>query len=196
MSNRRSETLPRRSQCCCSADMRRTGLWVSPRAARLVAVTVNIATGPEYSEQDVDQSVIADIGLDDPERLAETGARFETEERNRVHADRGWIVALVIVLFAIHVSRMGFDKSALGILSPLIAVAGDILVALALTFFVIIPVRLFLRRTTRWIERAAWQRVLDAPAQEGLRPGLRVRSAGGSSRGCDSPCACAQRAIR
>ena len=144
--------------------------WVVGVAAgvRLVTVTVNITTGPSYSEHDVDESVIADIGLDRPERLAETGARFEAAELNRVHADREWIVALVAVLFAIHVSRMGFDKSALGILSPLVAVLGDIVVALALTFFVIVPVRLFIRRTTRWIERAAWQRVLDAPARTGL----------------------------
>jgi 3',5'-cyclic AMP phosphodiesterase CpdA len=137
-------------------------------AVRLGTVTVNITTGPSYSQHDVDQSVIADIGLEHPEQLAETGARFEVEERNRVQADRGWIVALVAVLFAIHVSRMGFDKSALGILSPLVAVLGDIIVALALTFFIIVPGRLFLRRTTRRIERRAWQRLLDGPARTGI----------------------------
>ena len=144
--------------------------WIMGIAAavRLVTVTVNITTGPSYSEHDVEQTVIADIGLDRPERLAETGARFEAEELNRVQGDREWIVALVAVLFAIHVSRMGFDKSALGILSPLVAVLGDILVALALTFFLIVPVRLFIRRMTRRIERAAWQRVLDAPVRAGL----------------------------
>ncbi len=63
---------------------------------------------------------------------------------------------------------MGFDKSALGILSPLVAVLGDIVVALALTFFLIVPARLFIRRTTRWLERAAWERTLDAPAKTGL----------------------------
>ncbi len=144
--------------------------WIMGVAAavRLVTVTINITTGASYSEHDVEQTVISDIGLDRPERLAETAARFEADELNRVHADRDWIVALVAVLFAIHVSRMGFDKSALGILSPLVAVLGDVLVALALTFFLIVPSRLFLRRTTRWIERAAWQRVLDAPAGTGL----------------------------
>jgi Calcineurin-like phosphoesterase len=144
--------------------------WIVGMAAgvRLVAVTVNIATGPSYSEQDAEESVIADIGLDRPERLAESGERLQAEEQDRVSADRGWIAALVAVLFAIHVSRMGFDKSALGILSPMVAVLGDITVALALTYFIIVPVRLFVRRATRAIERAAWQRVLDAPAQRGL----------------------------
>jgi 3',5'-cyclic AMP phosphodiesterase CpdA len=72
------------------------------------------------------------------------------------------------VLFAIHVSRMGFDKSALGILSPLVAVAGDIVVALALAYFVIVPLHLLVRKATRGLERTAWRRVLDAPAPTGV----------------------------
>lgn len=142
--------------------------WIVGVAAgvRLLAVTVNIATGPSFSEQDAEQRVIADIGLDRPE-LVETGARLQAAERDRASADREWIAALIAVLFAIHVSRMGFDRSALGILSPLVAVMGDIVVALALTYVIIVPVRLFFRRTTRGIERTAWTRVLDAPPRTG-----------------------------
>ena len=62
---------------------------------------------------------------------------------------------------------MGFDRSALGILSPLVAVLGDIVVALVLAYFVIVPLRLVVHRLTRRIERAAWQRVLDAPERTG-----------------------------
>jgi hypothetical protein len=144
--------------------------WVVGVAAglRLVTVTVNVITAPTFTEADADQSVIADIALDRPERLAASGARLEEGERNRVAADRGWIAALIAVLFAIHVSRMGFDQSALGILSPLVAVAGDIVVALALTYFVMVPLRLFIRRSTRSIERVAWQRLLDAPPRRGV----------------------------
>ena len=143
--------------------------WVVGIAAgvRLLTVTANITTGASYSEDDVDESVVADIGLDRPE-IVETAARLQTAEQNRGPADRGWIAALIIVLFAIHVSRMGFDRSALGILSPLVAVIGDICVALALTFFVIVPLRLFTRRATRGLERIGWRRVLDAPARTGL----------------------------
>jgi hypothetical protein len=144
--------------------------WIVSVAAaiRLVGVTVNITAKPSYSEEDVDESVIADIGFSRPEELAETGARLESAEQDRVAADRGWIAALLAVLFAIHVSRMGFDKSALGILSPLVAVLGDICVALALTYFIIVPARLATRRSTRWVERAAWQYVLAAPDRTGF----------------------------
>jgi hypothetical protein len=142
-------------------------------AARFLTVAANLATRPSYSDDDVEESVIADIGLERPERLAETGARLQTQERERVTADRGWIAALIAVLFTIHVSRMGFDRSALGILSPLVAVAGDVAVALALTYFVIVPSRLFTRRVTRGLERAAWERVLLDTGRS--RPGTWLR---------------------
>ena len=144
--------------------------WVVALAAglRLAATAAKLALAPVYSEHDADEGVIADIGIERPERLAETGARLQQGELDRVAADRSWIAALLAVLFAIHVSRMGFDRSALGILSPLVAVIGDVVFALALTYFVIVPFRLFLRRLTRGVERQAWQRVLGAPDRTGI----------------------------
>ena len=144
--------------------------WIVAVAAgvRLFGVSANIAAGASHATDEADESVIADIGLDRPERLAETGARLQASEELRVVPDREWIAAFIAVLFAIHVSRMGFDKSALGIFSPLVAVAGDIVVALALTYFVIVPLRLFVRRTTRTLERAGWERVLESPPRTGV----------------------------
>jgi 3',5'-cyclic AMP phosphodiesterase CpdA len=144
--------------------------WVVGLAAglRLAATTLNLAAAPVYSEREANESVIADIGIERPERLAETGERLQQAEENRVAADRSWIAALLVVLFAIHVSRMGFDRSALGILSPLVAVIGDVVFALGLTYFVIVPLRLFGRRTTRGLERRVWEWVLAVPARTGF----------------------------
>ena len=154
--------------------------WIVAVAAgvRLLTVSASIAARPSHDIDDAEESVIADIGLDRPERLAETGARLQAAEHDRVGPDREWIAAFLAVLFAIHVSRMGFDRSALGIFSPLVAVAGDIVVALALTYFVIVPVRLFVRRTTRAIERTGWERVLNPPDRTGAAnwPGRALRS--------------------
>jgi 3',5'-cyclic AMP phosphodiesterase CpdA len=143
--------------------------WVVGIAAglRLAATTADLALAPVYSDDEADDSVIADIGIEQPERLFETGARIQRGEAERVPADRGWIAALLAVLFAIHVSRMGFDRSALGILSPLVAVIGDVVFALSLTYFLIVPLRLFGRRVTRRFERRAWTRILAAPASAG-----------------------------
>ena len=144
--------------------------WVVGLAAglRLAGTALNLAAAPVYYEGEANESVIADIGIERPERLAETGARLQQGEENRIAADRSWTAALLAVLFAIHVSRMGFDRSALGILSPLVAVIGDVVFAIGLTYLVIVPLRLFARRITRRLERRAWERVLAAPARTGL----------------------------
>jgi 3',5'-cyclic AMP phosphodiesterase CpdA len=136
--------------------------WVIGLAAglRLGATAVNLSAAPVYSEHEADESVIADIGIERPERLTQIGARLQQEEEDRVAADRDWIAALLTVLLVIHVSRMGFDRSALGILSPLVAVAGDVVFALALAYLVIVPLRLSGRRMTRRLERRAWEHVL------------------------------------
>jgi 3',5'-cyclic AMP phosphodiesterase CpdA len=117
-------------------------------------------TAPAYSAGEADESVVADIALDRPE-LLETGARLEQAEAARATVDRGWIWALLAVLLAIHISRMGLDKSALAILSPLVAVLGDVVVALILAYLIIVPLRLFFRRVTRPLESQSWQYVLD-----------------------------------
>jgi 3',5'-cyclic AMP phosphodiesterase CpdA len=41
-------------------------------------------------------------------------------------------------------------------------------VALALAYFVMIPIRLFVRRTTRRLERGAWERLFDGPMRMGM----------------------------
>jgi len=145
--------------------------WVIAVAAgmRLVGTAVNLVSAPVYSEEDADESVIVDIGIDRPERLTETVERIQQQEVHRQHADRQWILALLFVLFMIHVSRMGFDRSTLGILSPLVAVLGDIVFAIGLTYIVIIPFRLALRRATMRQARRGWEWLLaDAPARESV----------------------------
>ena len=49
-----------------------------------------------------------------------------------MRVDREWIWALAATLFAIHPGRMGFDKSRLGIASPVVAVLGDLFMALVI----------------------------------------------------------------
>lgn len=149
--------------------------WVLAAAAglRLSGTAINLVAAPVYSGQESDERVIADIGIDRPARLAETGARLQREEDNRMAADRSWVWALLLVLFAIHVSRMGFDRSALGILSPLVAVVGDIVFALGLAYAVIIPLRLLVRRITRRRERLTWEWVLDEQPVSALQTRLK-----------------------
>ena len=140
--------------------------WVAAVASalRLVATSLNLARAPVYSEHEADVSVIADIGLAQPERLEATGDRLQQAEEQRAAADRGWIAALLFVLLTIHISRMGFDRTALGVVAPLVAVLGDVVIAVALAYAVMVPSRLFLRRMTRGLERRGWAWVLDDAA--------------------------------
>ena len=137
--------------------------WVIGAAAgmRLAGAAFNLAAAPVFATTDADESVVADLGIDRPERLTALAARVEAEEQNRVAADWSWVAALFIVLFTIHVSRMGFDRSALGIFSPLVAVVGDAVFALVLAYAVIVPLRLLLRRSSIRLARRGWEWVLD-----------------------------------
>ena len=74
--------------------------------------------------------------------------------------DTFWIIVMILVFFAIHAGRLQADWTWLGLISPLVAVIGDVLSAL-LVAVLLIPLWLTLRRFTRPIERRAWQRRLS-----------------------------------
>jgi hypothetical protein len=61
---------------------------------------------------------------------------------------------------------MGFDKSRIGIISPLVAVIGDIFVALVFALGFIGPIRTMLRRFTRLFVRRVWLWVQKVPLAE------------------------------
>src|SRR4051812_28533094 len=56
--------------------------WVLAAASgvRLVQTAVDLLTAPIVAQREIGESVVADVGIDEPERLAETGMRLQTEE--------------------------------------------------------------------------------------------------------------------
>ena len=70
-------------------------------------------------------------------------------------ADIMWMLTLVIVFLAIHAGRMPRSDSLLGLASPFIATAGDLLMTLAFAMLLMLPARLLWRRLTRPID--AWR---------------------------------------
>jgi uncharacterized membrane protein HdeD (DUF308 family) len=66
------------------------------------------------------------------------------------------ILMLAIVFFAIHLGRMPTAETWLGIVSPFVATAGDILMTIMLGAFLLLPARVLWRRLTRPVERLAW----------------------------------------
>ena len=70
--------------------------------------------------------------------------------------DLMWMLTLGGVFFAIHIGRMPISDTLLGISSPLVATAGDLLMTLVFAMLVVLPWRLLWRRFTRPVERLAW----------------------------------------
>jgi uncharacterized membrane protein HdeD (DUF308 family) len=126
-------------------------------ALRMFGVAWTLATTPVLTEADAAETAVRDLGIPDHPALIELGRRIEREEAARRSVDRGWVVAFLASLFAIHLGRIGLDKSAVGVLSPAVAVLGDVVFALVIAFGIVVPFMLVERRLARPIERMAWQ---------------------------------------
>ena len=68
-----------------------------------------------------------------------------------------WLLVAGLVLFATHLGRMQSSDTWLGLVSPFVATAGDIFMAVLLGALLMLPLRLCWRRLTRPLERKAWQ---------------------------------------
>ena len=131
---------------------------------RIFGTAWNVLAAAVYTEEDSSRTTVHDLGLGDDPRLVKLGERIQAEEIARGRIDRGWIAGFVATLFAIHLARMGFDRSALGIISPGVAVLGDLWIALVVAFGIVVPIRLLWRKRTRGLERVAWRWLATEPA--------------------------------
>ena len=142
-------------------------------AFRIAGTAWTTATAPRFTSADVDDTVLFDIGLSDHPAMVARARALSDAEASRALVDAGWLVAFVLTLFAIHIGRMGLDRTALGVFSPFAAVMGDLVFALLFAFVLVIPLRLAFRRATRGLERAAWSWVLSPPSGRGWSVWLR-----------------------
>ena len=150
-----------------------TSTWIVAIAGalRIAGIAWNIMTAPVYATTEADQSVIDELGLaDEPEAVA-IAADIEAAERVRGPIDRGWTLAFIATLFAIHMGRMRTDLTILGLVSPAVAILGDMTIAVLVTLVVVNPLYLLWRGPTRWVERRVWRRHLqrEKAAQHGWR---------------------------
>jgi len=68
-----------------------------------------------------------------------------------------WLLVIAIVLLATHVARMQSADTWLGLISPFVATAGDVFMAVALGALLVLPARILWRWLTRPVERRAWR---------------------------------------
>jgi len=135
-------------------------------ALRIFGTAVRFTVTPTYAPEHSGLTVLQDLNLPENEELRRLCQEIDRGEQSRAVVDRGWILGFILTLFAIHLGRMGLDKTALRIVSPAFAVVGDIMIGLLLAFLIIIPVRMVWLRLTRRIERRGWAWVLAQPCGE------------------------------
>ena len=108
-----------------------------------------------------------DPGLRLPPNEAFARLRAESDSTARTvrSADLMWMLTLGGVFLAIHVGRMPVSDTLLGIASPFVATAGDLLMTLVFAMLVVLPFRLLWRRLTRPIERLGWSLHLNGESR-------------------------------
>ena len=126
-------------------------------ALRICGIAWNIMAAPVYTTAEADETIVSELGLTDQPGAAAIAAEVQASEQARAPIDRGWTVAFIATLFAIHAGRMSIDRTMLGLVSPAVAVLGDMLIAVLFTLLVINPAQLLWRSPTRWIERRVWR---------------------------------------
>ncbi len=113
----------------------------------------------------------ARLGLPAHQEFEKLQARFSAEEVGRRRIDAAWCWTFVIVFFAIHIGRMQVEWNLVGMISPLVAVLGDVATALFVSFGIVLPCGLAWRKLSRPAERRGWERLL-AQIDRGHGPGL------------------------
>ena len=135
-------------------------------ALRIFGIVYNLFTARIGTAEKVGEDVVESLGLKGNTELESLAKNLSDEDRQRAAIDKGWIITFLLILFFIHLGRMGFDQSASGILSPVVAVIGDMVIALIIAFGVIAPFRTVFRKITGLFVRRLWTWVQKVPEAE------------------------------
>lgn len=167
-------------------------------AWRIFGTAINIYHAKEGNYRSSGEDVIQSLHLPDTPSVKSALRKIQSEEDARYPADKSWIIVFLILLFIIHLGRMGFDKTSLGIFSPAVALFGDIVVALIITYGIITPLRALFKKLTVPLTRKLWlwvdkvpadqrkklspRKLINAYLEHRLKVSVRLRNAGYSFR--------------
>jgi len=135
-------------------------------ALRIFGTVYNLYTARTGSLEKAAEDVIESLGVRGNRELESLAKKLGEEDEHRAPIDAGWIMSLILILFFIHLGRMGLDRSPSGVLSPLVAVIGDVFIALIFSFGFIAPVLLIFKRITGLFIRGLWKWVQRVPEAE------------------------------
>ena len=116
---------------------------------RILGTAWDLVTAAVYGTADAGGTVLRDLGIADDPGVHVAVNGMVAEEQARRPVDLAWILTLILTLMAIHIGRMESEWTLAGLLSPLVALIGDLFVALVAAFLIIVPLRLFFAKATR-----------------------------------------------
>lgn len=132
-------------------------------ALRILGTVFNLYTARLGNAEEVSTDIIKGMGLEGNKELESLANKLEVEYNHRAPIDAGWVITFIVILFFIHLGRMGLDRSFLGIMSPMVAVIGDLVIALIITFGFIAPLMTIFRKITGLLIRSLWSWVQKVP---------------------------------
>jgi len=140
---------------------------------RIVGMGFEILTAKLGVMDQVSEDIMESLDLHEHPEILAIAENIEQEEVNRAKIDRYWIITFLLVLFFIHLGRIGFDRSAFGILTPLVALVGDMVIALVIAYVLLIPLFIVFGKIYRPFEKRTWLWVMNVSKEERSKFSLR-----------------------
>jgi len=141
---------------------------------RMTGVVINILRARTGVLSSVHEDFLESVGLKDNTYVRAVAERIRKEEEDSAIYDRSWIIIFIVLLFAIHLGRMGLDRSGLGILSPLVATLGDMVIAVIITYVFLAPIRYLALQVMRKRGQRLWQWITKINVEQRSRFSLRT----------------------
>src|SRR5215831_14655330 len=138
------------------------GAYIAAAGWRMLMAPVE-ATTPAAAAGALRAHPDHELGLPSNETFARLRAEADAASQTVRATDLMWMTTLAVVFLAIHAGRMSISDSLLGISSPFVATAGDVLMTVVLA-------TLSLRQAPPWRRRLCLQ-----PADGRQRPGRQAR---------------------
>lgn len=124
---------------------------------RMMGVGLNVLLARPGLLAHVDTDVAAKVGMKDDPMVMRIAEQIKRDEEAGAGRDSKWIMVFVVLLFVIHLGRMGLDRTVLGILSPLVATFGDLVIAVIVTYAIYAPLRLLSLNLLRHRAQRLWR---------------------------------------
>ena len=140
---------------------------------RIAGIGLNLLLARSGVLNQVDEDVLKLLGLENEPYIKQLAEKIKKEEESWTSFFKWYIRVFILLLFLIHLGRMGLDKSFLGLLSPFVATLGDIVFALLIAYLFVFPIRYLLLILMRKRGQHLWKWITRVDEKDRKRYSLR-----------------------